>query len=141
MQRTATAHWTGGLKDGRGTISTQSKVLNNTQYSFSTRFENGIGTNPEELIAAAHAGCFSMALSAELGKAGLTPETIDTTATLSLEKTDAGFTITTVHLDVAVKLPGADAQKFEEVAQAAKKGCPVSRVLNANITMSAKLVS
>lgn len=140
MQRTATAHWGGGLKDGRGTVSTQSGVLEKTQYSFATRFENGIGTNPEELIAAAHAGCFSMALSAELGKSGLTPEAIDTRATLNFEKTDAGFTITAIHLDVEVKVPGADPQKFQEIAEAAKKGCPVSRVLNTNITMTAKLL-
>jgi osmotically inducible protein OsmC len=141
MKRTASAHWEGGLKDGKGVISSQSRVLNQTQYSFSTRFENGIGTNPEELIAAAHAGCFSMALSAELGKAGMTAESIDTTAALTMEKTDAGFTITAVHLDVSVKIPGADQQKFDEAAQGAKKGCPVSRVLNAAITMDAKLVS
>jgi osmotically inducible protein OsmC len=141
MKRTASAHWVGGLKDGKGSVSTQSGVLKNTQYSFSTRFEDGIGTNPEELIAAAHAGCFSMALSAQLGTVGLTPESIDTTAALTLDKTDAGFTITAVHLDVTVKIPGADQQKFDAAAQAAKKGCPVSRVLNATITMDAKLVS
>jgi osmotically inducible protein OsmC len=140
MQRTASAHWSGGLKDGKGGVSTQSGVLNNTQYSFSTRFENGAGTNPEELIAAAHAGCFTMALSAELGKAGMTAESIDTNAVLTMEKTDAGFTITAVHLDVSAKIPGADPGKFEEAALSAKKGCPVSRVLNASITMSAKLV-
>jgi lipoyl-dependent peroxiredoxin len=141
MQRTASAHWSGGLKSGKGTVSTQSGVLNQTQYSFSTRFENGAGTNPEELIAAAHAGCFSMALSAQLETAGMTAESIDTMATLSLDKTDAGFTITSVHLDVKVRIPGADQAKFDEAAQNAKKGCPVSRVLNANITMDAKLVS
>ncbi len=141
MQRTASAHWSGGLKDGKGTVSTQSGVLNQTQYSFSTRFENGAGTNPEELIAAAHAGCFSMALSGQLGNAGMTAESIDTKATLTLDKTDAGFTITTVHLDVRVRIPGADRAKFDEAAQNAKKGCPVSRVLNANITMDAQLVS
>ena len=141
MQRKASAHWTGGLKDGKGTVSTQSGVLNQTQYSFSTRFENGVGTNPEELIAAAHAGCFSMALSAQLGNAGMTAESIDTDATLTLDKTDAGFSITAVHLDVKVKIPGADQAKFDEAAQNAKKGCPVSRVLNANITMDAHLVS
>jgi osmotically inducible protein OsmC len=141
MKRTASAHWAGGLKEGKGSVSTQSGVLNNTQYSFSTRFENGVGTNPEELIAAAHAGCFSMALSAELGKVGLTPETIDTNAILTLDKTDAGFTITAVHLDVSVKIPGADQKKFDEAAQNAKKGCPVSRVLNANITMRAQLAA
>jgi osmotically inducible protein OsmC len=140
MQRTASAHWTGGLKDGKGAISTQSGVLSNTQYSFSARFENGIGTNPEELIAAAHAGCFTMALSAELGKAGMTAESIDTSAALTMEKTDAGFTITAVHLDVKAKIPGADPGKFDEVALSAKKGCPVSRVLNATITMSAQLL-
>ncbi len=141
MQRTASAHWAGGLKDGKGTVSSQSGVLNNAQYSFGTRFENGVGTNPEELIAAAHAGCFSMALSAELGKASLTPESIDTQANLTMEKTDAGFTITAVHLDVKAKVPGTDQQKFAEIAENAKKGCPVSRVLNAKITMDAKLVS
>jgi lipoyl-dependent peroxiredoxin len=141
MQRTASAHWSGGLKDGKGTVSTQSGVLKQTQYSFSTRFENGVGTNPEELIAAAHAGCFSMALSAQLGEAGMTAESIDTKATLTLEKTEAGFTITTVHLDVEVKIPGADQAKFDTAVQNAKKGCPVSRVLNANITMNAKHLS
>jgi osmotically inducible protein OsmC len=141
MQRTASAHWSGGLKDGKGTVSTQSGVLNQTQYSFSTRFENGAGTNPEELIAAAHAGCFSMALSAQLGSAGMTAESIDTKATLTLDKTEAGFTITSVHLDVKVSVPGADQAKFDEAAQNAKNGCPVSRVLNANITMDAQLVS
>jgi len=141
MQRTGSAHWTGGLKDGKGTVSTPSGVLTNTQYSFSTRFENGIGTNPEELIAAAHAGCFSMALSAQLGNAGMTAESIDTTATVTLDKTDAGFSITSSHLDVTVKIPGADKAKFEEAAKAAETGCPVSRVLKAKITMDAKLVS
>jgi lipoyl-dependent peroxiredoxin len=141
MKRTASAHWAGGLKDGKGTVSTQSGALNNTQYSFSTRFENGVGTNPEELIAAAHAGCFSMALSAELGKAEMTADSIDTTATLTMEKTDAGFTITAIHLDVNVKIPGADAAKFEAAAQGAKKGCPVSRALNAAITMNATLIA
>ncbi|HWS97022.1 MAG TPA: OsmC family protein [Candidatus Methylomirabilis sp.] len=141
MQRTGSAHWSGGLKDGKGTVSTASGVLHGTQYSFSTRFENGAGTNPEELIAAAHAGCFSMALSAQLGNAGMTAESIDTTATLTLEKTEAGFSITASHLDVTVKIPGADQAKFEEAAKAAETGCPVSRVLNAKITMDAKLIS
>jgi osmotically inducible protein OsmC len=139
MQRTASAHWSGGLKDGKGTVSTASGVLKQTQYSFATRFENGVGTNPEELIAAAHAGCFSMALSAELGKAGFTPSSIDTSATLTLDKTDAGFTITAIHLDVHASIPNIEAGKFEEIANGAKKGCPVSRVLNANITMTATL--
>lgn len=141
MTRTASAHWAGGLKDGKGTVSTASGVLSNTQYSFATRFENGAGTNPEELIAAAHAGCFSMALSGQLGAAGMTADSIDTKASLTLEKTDAGFTITAIHLDVTVKIPGADQAKFDEAAQNAKKGCPVSRVLNTNITMDAHLVA
>ena len=141
MIRTASAHWAGGLKDGKGTVSTASGVLSNTQYSFATRFENGAGTNPEELIAAAHAGCFSMALSAQLGNAGMTAESIDTKASLTLEKTDAGFTITAIHLDVTVKIPGADQAKFDEAAKNAEKGCAVSRVLNAAITMDAKLVA
>jgi osmotically inducible protein OsmC len=140
MQRTASAHWSGGLKDGKGTVSTQSGVLSQTQYSFSTRFENGVGTNPEELVAAAHAGCFTMALSAQLGEAGMKADSIDTTATVTLEKTDAGFTITASHLDVKVKIPGADKAKFDQAAQNAEKGCPVSRVLNAKISMNAELV-
>ena len=139
MKRKASAVWNGGLKDGKGTISTDSGVLSNTQYSFSTRFENGVGTNPEELIAAAHAGCFSMAFSAELGKAGITPESIHTTATVTLEKTDAGFTVTQSHLEVMAKIPGVDKAKALEIANAAKAGCPISRLLNANITMDAKL--
>jgi lipoyl-dependent peroxiredoxin len=141
MQRTGSAHWSGGLKDGKGTVSTASGALRETQYSFSTRFENGIGTNPEELIAAAHAGCFSMALSAQLGNAGMTAESIDTTANVTLEKSEAGFSITASHLDVTVKIPGADKAKFEEAAKAAEAGCPVSRVLNAKISMDAKLIS
>jgi osmotically inducible protein OsmC len=139
MKRKASAVWQGGLKDGKGTISTDSGVLANTQYSFSTRFEDGAGTNPEELIAAAHAGCFSMALSGQLGQAGLTAESINTTASVSLEKTDAGFSITKVHLDVTAKVPGADQAAFEKAASNAKSGCPVSRLLNAEITMTATL--
>ena len=139
MKRKASAQWQGGLKDGQGTISTPSGVLDATQYSFSTRFAEGIGTNPEELIAAAHAGCFSMALSGQLGQAGLTAESIDTTATVTMDKTDAGFTITAVHLNVTARIPGADQQAFEKAANNAKAGCPVSRVLNAEITMDAKL--
>jgi lipoyl-dependent peroxiredoxin len=139
MKRTASALWKGGLKDGKGTISTESGVLSNAQYSFSTRFENGVGTNPEELIGAAHAGCFSMALSGQLGAAGLTAESIKTTATVTMEKTDAGMTITAVHLDVVAKIPGADAAAFQTAAGNAKTGCPISRVLNAAITMDAKL--
>jgi lipoyl-dependent peroxiredoxin len=139
MKRKASAVWKGGLRDGKGTISTDSGVLSDTQYSFSTRFEQGVGTNPEELIAAAHAGCFSMALSAQLGDAGLTAERIRTTASVTLDKTEAGFTITAVHLDVTAKIPGADQQAFETAANNAKAGCPVSKVLNAQITMDAKL--
>jgi len=139
MKRKASAVWNGGLKDGKGTISSDSGVLSKTQYSFSTRFEDGIGTNPEELIAAAHAGCFSMALSGQLGAAGLTAKSINTTATVNLEKTDAGFTITAVHLEVKAKVPGADQKAFETAANNAKTGCPVSRVLNAKITMDASL--
>jgi osmotically inducible protein OsmC len=139
MKRKASAAWQGGLKDGKGTISTASGVLSETQYSFSTRFEDGIGTNPEELIAAAHAGCFTMALSGQLSNAGLTAENIATAATVTMEKTDAGFTITAVHLDVTARIPGADPAKFEEAANNAKAGCPISRLLKADITMEAKL--
>ncbi|HEX9754112.1 MAG TPA: OsmC family protein [Gemmatimonadales bacterium] len=139
MKRNGSAVWKGGLKDGKGTISTESGVLSDAQYSFGTRFEQGAGTNPEELIGAAHAGCFSMALSAELGKARLTPESIRTTATVTMEKTDAGFTITAVHLDVSARVPGADRAAFEAAANTAKGGCPVSRVLNAQLTMEARL--
>ena len=139
MERKASAQWNGGLKDGKGTISSDSGVLSNTQYSFGTRFENGAGTNPEELIAAAHAGCFSMALSGQLGNAGMTAESIRTTAEVTLEKTDAGFTVTGVHLDVTARIPGADQQAFQTAANNAKTGCPISRLLNTNITMDAKL--
>ena len=140
MVRKASAVWNGSLKEGKGKISTESKVLSNAQYSFSTRFEDGIGTNPEELIAAAHAGCFSMALSAQLGSAGITPESIETTAAVTLEKVEAGFTVTKVHLDVTAKIPGANAAAFEKAAQDAKAGCPISRLLKAEITMTARLV-
>ncbi len=141
ITRKASAVWQGSLKEGKGTVSTSSGVLKNTQYSFGTRFENAAGTNPEELIAAAHAGCFSMALSGQLGNAGMTAESIDTTATLTMEKLDAGFTITAIHLNTTVKIPGADKTKFETAANNAKAGCPISRLLNAKITMDARLVS
>ncbi len=141
MKRKASAIWNGGLRDGRGTVSTDSGVLADTQYSFSTRFEEGKGTNPEELIAAAHAGCFSMALSGQLGNAGLTAERISTSASVTLEKTEAGFTVTAVHLEVKAKVPGADQQAFETAANNAKAGCPISRLLNAEITMGAELES
>ena len=137
MQRKASAVWKGGLKDGKGTVSSTSGVLSNTPYSFAMRFENAPGTNPEELIAAAHAACFSMALSAQLGEAKLTPESISTSATLTMEN----LTITAVHLDVVAKVPGASAEAFNTAAQNAKAGCPVSKVLNAKITMDAKLGS
>jgi osmotically inducible protein OsmC len=139
MQRKASAVWKGGLKDGKGSLSAPGGVLNNSQYSFTSRFENGAGTNPEELIAAAHAGCFSMALSAQLEGAKLPPESITTNVTLSLDKLDSGWTITASHLDVVGKVPGADAATFQKYAEAAEKGCPVSKVLNAKITMNAKL--
>jgi lipoyl-dependent peroxiredoxin len=139
MQRKASAVWKGGLKDGKGSLSAPGGALNNTVYSFATRFENAQGTNPEELIAAAHAGCFSMALSAQLGSANLTPESITTNVTLTMEKLDSGWTITASHLDVVGKVPGADAATFQKFAEAAEKGCPVSKVLNAKITMNAQL--
>ena len=141
MKRKASALWKGNLKEGKGTISTDSGVLSDTQYSFATRFADGKGTNPEELIAAAHAGCFSMALSNELGKVGLTPESIRTTAIVTLEQTASGFTITAVHLNVAGNVPGASQQVFETAAVTAKNGCPVSKVLKADITMDAELES
>jgi len=141
MKRQASAEWRGDLKGGKGTISTQSGVLQNTQYSFSTRFEEGKGTNPEELIAAAHAGCFAMALSAQLGEAGMTAESIRSNATVTLEKTDGGWTVTASHLDLTAKIPGADKSRFETAADNAKKGCPISKLLNATITMDAKLES
>jgi osmotically inducible protein OsmC len=141
MIRKASAVWKGNLKDGKGTISTDSGVLSNTQYSFATRFENGKGTNPEELIAAAHAGCFTMALSAQLGNAGITPESLETTAALSLDKLDSGWTITKIHLDVTARIPGATQAAFDKAAEEAKAGCPISRLLKAEITMTAKLVS
>ena len=141
MQRTASAHWSGGLKDGKGSLTTPSGVLKNTPYSFATRFESQPGTNPEELIGAAHAGCFSMALSAQLGNGGMTAQSIDTTATVTLEKLESGFAVTAVHLEVKVKIPGGDKTKFEQAAKNAKEGCPVSKLLNAKITMDAQLES
>jgi lipoyl-dependent peroxiredoxin len=139
MIRKARAAWRGTGRDGDGDISTDSGVLDETPYSYKTRFENVKGTNPEELIAAAHAGCFSMALSGQLGNAGMTAESIRTTANVTLEKTDAGFTVTLVHLDVTAKIPGAEKEKFETAANNAKAGCPISRLLNTKITMDAKL--
>jgi len=139
MKRKGMAVWKGDLKSGKGAVSTGSGVLRDTQYSFSTRFEEGAGTNPEELIAAAHAGCFSMALSAQLGNAGLTPESINTTATVSLEKLEEGWAVTRVHLDVSGRVPGSSHEAFAEAAKNAKTGCPVSRLLKTEITMEARL--
>ena len=140
MKRKASALWKGTLKDGKGTISTESGVLSDTQYSFATRFADGKGTNPEELIAAAHAGCFTMALSLILGEAKLTAEHMETTAEVTLEKVADGFAITAVHLTLKGKVPGANQAKFEELAGKAKAGCPVSKLLNAKITLDATLV-
>lgn len=139
MQRTASAVWKGALKDGKGSITTQSGILSDTPYSFATRFEDKKGTNPEELIAAAHAGCFTMALSAQLGTMNFTPQSLRTTATLTLEKLDAGWTISKIHLDVAASIPGISADAFNSAAGSAKANCPVSRVLKAEITMNAHL--
>lgn len=141
MIRKASAVWNGSLKTGKGTISTDSGVLSSTPYSFATRFESVRGTNPEELIAAAHAGCFTMALSAELGKAGMTPESLETSAAVTLEKLEAGFTVTKVHLDVSARIPNADEAAFQKAAQSAEANCPISRLLKAEITMTARLVS
>jgi osmotically inducible protein OsmC len=141
MKRKATAIWQGGLKEGQGSLSTDSGVLKETPYSFATRFEQGRGTNPEELIAAAHAGCFSMALSLLLGKSGITPERINTSAIITIEPGGDGFTITLAHLDVRARIPGIEREVFEQMANNAKMGCPVSKVLNAEISMNATLES
>lgn len=139
MQRKATAVWQGGLKNGKGNISTESGVLQQTQYSFSTRFESGKGTNPEELIAAAHAGCFAMALSNELGNAGITPNKLEATATVTLDKVQDGFAITKSHIDLVAEIPGADKAKFDAAVKTAEKGCPVSKLFKAEITVTATL--
>ena len=140
MQRKGSAVWQGGLKDGKGTVSTDSGVLKGVTYNFAQRFENAPGTNPEELIAAAHAACFSMALSAVLGEANLRADRIETTATATLEKTDAGMTVTKIALDVTADIPNADNAAFQAAAEKAKKTCPISRLLAAaNITMEARL--
>jgi osmotically inducible protein OsmC len=141
MKRKGSAVWQGGLKDGKGTVSSESGALSNIPYNFSMRFEDAKGTNPEELIGAAHAGCFSMALSGQLGAANLKAERIATTATVTMEKTDAGMTVVEVHLDVAAKVPGASQEAFEKAANNAKTGCPISRLLNTRITMTARLES
>ncbi len=139
MERRASAEWKGGLKDGEGTVSTASGALKEVPYNFSMRFGDDPGTNPEELVGAAHAGCFSMALSGELERAGHKPESIRTKATLNFEKTDAGWTTKSIHLDVVAKVPGIDPARFQTAAEAAKKGCPISRLLKTDITMSARL--
>ena len=136
MKRTATALWRGDLKGGAGTLTTASAVLSGTPYSFHTRFEQGAGTNPEELLAAAHAGCFTMALSAELGKAGLKADSLETTCTITLDPVDGGFAITSSHLELKAKVPGATEAAFQQAAQAAKAGCPVSKLYNTNIALN-----
>ncbi len=139
MQRKATAIWQGGLKDGKGTVSTESGVLKQTPYSFQARFESGTGTNPEELLAAAHAGCFAMALSNELGNAGMTPNKLDATATITLEKASSGFAITKSHIDLIAEIPNADKAKFDAAVRAAETGCPVSKLFKAEISVTATL--
>jgi osmotically inducible protein OsmC len=139
MQRTSSAVWQGGLRDGNGTVTTGSGALSAAPYSFASRFERGGQTDPEELIAAAHAGCFSMALSGQLGQANLKADRIATTAAVTLEKTDSGFTVTAVHLTVRAKVPGATKDAFDKAANNAKAGCPISRLLNTNITMDAAM--
>jgi osmotically inducible protein OsmC len=139
MKRSGSAVWRGGLKDGSGSVSTESGVLSAAPYNFGMRFENQKGTNPEELIAAAHAACFSMALSLFLGQEGMTAESIDTKATVSLEEVGGGFSVTSSHLETSVKIPNADRAKFEKAVETAKSGCPISKLLNAKITLDAKL--
>jgi osmotically inducible protein OsmC len=139
IKKTGSAVWSGGLKDGTGTISTQTGVLRDAPYGFKARFENGPGTNPEELIAAAHAGCFTMALSGQLAERGMTAQRLETTATVSLDKVDGGFAIPAVHLELVAKIPGASQQAFDEAARAAKENCPVSKLFKADITMTARL--
>lgn len=141
IRKTASAHWEGDLKQGKGNISTQSGALDAQPYGFNTRFEDGKGTNPEELIGAAHAGCFSMAFSMLLGEEGFTPDGIDTKATVTLEKQDDGFAVTAVHLDMRARIPGIDDGQFETIANKAKVGCPISKLLKADITLDAVLES
>lgn len=141
MERKGSAVWQGGLKEGKGTVSTESGILKQTPYSFQTRFGQEKGTNPEELLAAAHAGCFTMALSAELGKAGITPQKLETTATITLDKVGEGFAITKSHLDVTATIPGADKAKFDAAVKAAETGCPVSKLYKAEISVTSKLVN
>jgi osmotically inducible protein OsmC len=140
MKRTATAVWNGSGKDGKGNITTQSTTLNKTQYSYKSRFEEGMGTNPEELIAAAHAGCFTMALAFALQAAGLTADSLETTSTITLDVSGAAPTITSSHLELKAKIPGIDNAKFQEIAKGAEQGCPVTRVLKAEVTLDATLL-
>lgn len=139
MKRKASAEWQGDLKSGKGFVSTESRVLDRAPYSFTTRFESGTGTNPEELIAAAHAGCFTMALSAELSKANLVAERLRTSATITFEKVGQAWTVTESHLEVTARIPGASKEAFETAASAAETGCPISRLLNTKITLTANL--
>ncbi len=141
MKTSGSAVWSGGIKDGRGAISTQSGALQAAPYGFASRFEGRPGTNPEELIGAAHAGCFTMALSLILGEAGLTAEKMETKADVTLDKVADGFAITAIHLTLQANIPGADQARFEELANKAKVGCPVSKVLNTNITLTATLTN
>ena len=141
MKRTAQAHWQGDLKSGKGALTTASHTLNNTAYSFHARFEDGAGTNPEELLAAAHAGCFTMALSAQLAAAGLVADSLDTECTISLEKVEGGFGITESHLELKAKIPGATQEAFDKAVKAAETGCPVSKLYKTSITVSATLES
>ncbi len=139
MEKTASAIWSGGIKEGKGKLSTESGALKESPYGFNTRFEDAPGTNPEELIGAAHAGCFTMALSGELGKAGMTAESLETTATVTLEKVPGGFEVPAIHLDLVARIPGADQQAFDQAANTAKENCPISKLLNARITLSSRL--
>lgn len=139
MQRKASAVWKGDLKSGNGALSTESGLLREAQYSFVSRFESGVGTNPEELIAAAHAGCFSMAFAADLAKAGFPPERVETTAAVTLDFIDGKPTVTTSHLDMTANVPGISPDQFQAIADGAKAGCPISRLLNAKLTLDAKL--
>ena len=139
MKKSASAHWSGGIRDGQGSISTETGALREAPYGFKSRFEDGPGTNPEELIAAAHAGCYSMALSLGLGNAGFTADSIDTRAVVTLDKDGDGFSITTVDLSCRARAPGIDSATFDQIAQATKQACPVSKVLKATITLDARL--
>ena len=141
MKRTATAVWNGSGKEGKGNLTTQSTTLNKTQYSYKSRFEEGVGTNPEELIAAAHAGCYTMALAFALQGAGMTPDSLETTATITLDVSGGAPTITSSHLVLKAKIPGITDEKFQELAKGAEQGCPVSRVLKAEISLEATLMS